>query len=180
MSKSGQSTSLPTSAEAAQGSLIVRIDDRSISLTTGGGEDWMLPVGVVTLLDGPLELADRPNPEQLANALGAASDHLEDVLVESPMVGAATQLTITGPHADMIARVELGLDHVPPGYMPERAAADEVFRTLVAEPRGERIHNPGLAADHVDSVVATCCIVLALMRRLNLQRVHIRAAEGGG
>lgn len=178
MSEPGPSTSAQAPAEAAPGSLIAHIDDQSIGLTMVGGGNWTLPIGVLPLLDGPLERADRPRPEQLTNALGAVADHLDDVLIESPIVGATTQLTVTGPHACMIARVELGLDDVPADYVLERTDADDVFRTLVAEPRAERVHNPGLDADHVDSIVATCCIVLALMRRLDLQCVGIRATDG--
>ena len=51
--------------------------------------------------------------------------------------------------------------------------ADEVFRTLVAEPRSERLHNPGLDTAHVDTIIGTLCIVLAIMRRLDLDQMAV-------
>jgi exopolyphosphatase/pppGpp-phosphohydrolase len=33
--------------------------------------------------------------------------------------------------------------------------------------------NPGLPADAVDAIVAACCIVVAVMRRLHLDKVAI-------
>jgi len=175
MAEPGHSSSASTAAAAAPGSLIAHIGDHSIHLAMVGGGEWTLPIGVVSLVDGPLERADRPRPEQLTNALGAVTDHLDDVLIESPIVGAASSVAFTGPHASMVARVELGIDDLPAGYTLERADADEVFRTVVAEPRAERVHNPGLDPDHVDTVVAACCAILAVLRRLDLQRADIQA-----
>ena len=40
-------------------------------------------------------------------------------------------------------------------------------------PRRDRAYNPGLPLEHVDTVVAACCIVLAVMRRLHLDQVTI-------
>jgi len=177
MAEPGPTTNAPVSAEAAPGSLIAHIGEQSIHLTMVGGGEWTLPIGVVSLVDGPLERADRPRPEHLTNALGAVTDHLDDVLIESPIVGAATQLALAGPHAAMIARVELGVSEVPTDYVLERVDADDVFRTLVAEPRDERLHNPGLDADHVDTIIAACCAVLALLRRLDLQRADVHHKE---
>ena len=57
----------------------------------------------------------------------------------------------------------------------QRADADEVFRTLVAEPRHARLANPGLEAEHVDTLIGVLCIVLAIMRRLDLGEIAINA-----
>jgi exopolyphosphatase/pppGpp-phosphohydrolase len=55
----------------------------------------------------------------------------------------------------------------------ERHAAEDVFRLLATETRAQRLANPGLDPDRVDTVVATCCVVLAVMRRLHLDRVIV-------
>ncbi|MEL6891323.1 MAG: hypothetical protein AAFP84_06995 [Actinomycetota bacterium] len=151
------------------GTLVFAIGDHRIDLEMIGGGEWTLPIGVLDLVEGPLEGADRPRPEHLTNALGVVTDHLDDVLIEAPIVASAPAVAFTGPHAVMVARVELGDDDVPADYVLARADADEVFRTIVAEPRAERAHNPGLDADHVDTIVAACCVVLAVLRRLDLQ-----------
>lgn len=155
------------------GTLLITIADRTIDLELVGGDTWSLPVGPLTLIDEELERCDRPAPEQLTNALGIVSDHLDDVVRASPMVSAATHVVLVGEHAASLASVELGTDVVPVGYTLARADADEVFRTLVGEPIAQRLHNPGLDPTRVESIVATCCVVLAVMRRLELTEVEI-------
>ena len=44
---------------------------------------------------------------------------------------------------------------------------------MATEAANDRAYNPGLPPEHVDTVVAACCIVLAVMRRLHLDRVTI-------
>ncbi len=162
---------------AEPGGLTVAIGDTQLDLAMTGGGSWRLPVGPATIIEGELEGSDVPAPAQLTNALGTVHDHLDDVIIEAPIVAAAPSVLFVGPHAEMLARVELGLDDVPAGYRLERADADEVFRTLVAEPRAERVHNPGLEPAHVDTIVATCCVVLAIVRRLDLQSAMIEPVE---
>jgi exopolyphosphatase/pppGpp-phosphohydrolase len=159
------------------GSLHIVIADRSIEVELIGGATWLLPVGPLTLVENELERAVQPAPAQLTNALGIVSDHLDDVVRESPMVLGAVTVTISGPHALVLACVELGADSVPEGYTLARTDADEVFRTLVAEPVSERLHNPGLQPDHVESIIGTCCVVLAVMRRLELSLVAVEPQE---
>ncbi len=157
------------------GTLRVAIDDRAIEIELIGGGRWTLPVGPLTLVERELEHASRPAPEQLTNALGIVSDHLDDVIRESAMVLDADPVIATGSHAISLANVELGTDVVPDGYALERSDADEVFRTLVAEPIPERLHNPGLRPEHVESIIGTCCVVLAAMRRLELTHISIES-----
>lgn len=157
------------------GGLIIDVDDRTIRIEMVGGADWTIPVGPVALVDNELERSDRPAPEQLTNALGIVTDHLDDVIREAPIVLSAPAVAFAGPHSLALARVELGDHDVPVDYELERPDVDEVFRTLVAESRADRIHNPGLDSAHVDTIVATCCVVLAVMRRLELANVAIVA-----
>ncbi|MFK8023300.1 MAG: hypothetical protein AB8G26_04980 [Ilumatobacter sp.] len=159
------------------GTLLVAVADRQIDLDIVGGGHWTIPVGPVSLDERELDGADRPAPEQLTNALGIVIDHLDDVVRESPMVLAAPDVVIVGRHASVVARVELGVDDVPAGYRLHRPAADEVFRTLVAEPVAERIHNPGLPDDAARTVIGALCCVLAVMRRLELAAVGIADSE---
>jgi exopolyphosphatase/pppGpp-phosphohydrolase len=155
------------------GSLLVAIGDRELSIDVVGGGTWTLPIGPVSLVERELERADRPAPEQLMNALGIVIDHLDDVVRESPMVLTAPVVTFTGRHAVGFGRVETGLDELPPEYVVQRSDADEVFRTLVGEPIAERLHNPGLDPDDVETIIGASCVVLAVMRRLELTQAAI-------
>lgn len=160
------------------GGLTVSIEPRSTTISMNGGGEWSLDVGPSTLVERELRDADPPTPEQLTNALAAVHDRFEDVLIDSPIVGAAPSVVVVGPHAVSLARVELGHGDVPADYVLRRSDADEVFRTLVAETVADRRHNPGLVADDVETIVGTCCVVLAIIRRLDLHEVGV-AADGG-
>ena len=59
----------------------------------------------------------------------------------------------------------------------ERDAAEDVFRLLATETRAQRLANPGLDPARVDTVVATCCVVLTVMRRLRLDRVTVAGSS---
>lgn len=159
------------------GGLRVRVDDEQVTITMTGGGDWMLPFGPRTLLDRELERADPPQPYHLTNALGVVHDYFEDVIGAAPSVLATPSVVATGRHVEALAVVEIGGGPVPEGYELSRADAEEVFRTLVVEPVAERRFNPGLAEEHVETIVATLCIVLPIMRRLNLAAIGVTPSD---
>jgi exopolyphosphatase/pppGpp-phosphohydrolase len=161
------------------GSLLVRIDDHRVVIDVVGGATHVLPVGPCSLVDGPLEGADPPPPANLTNALGLVHDHLDDLLIESPSIAAAPTIVLTGRHAEALTCVELGTPTCPDRYELLRAAADEVFRTLVGETADDRRYNPGLPADQVDSIIGTCCVVLGIMRRLDCGSVVVECPATG-
>jgi exopolyphosphatase/pppGpp-phosphohydrolase len=162
------------------GSLTVAMADRTTTISMVAGGEWTLPVGPASLVERELESADRPAPAQLTNALGIVSDHLDDVVRESAMVLAAPTIVFTGRHAVALARVELGAEELPADYTLARPDADEVFRTLVGEPIADRLHNPGLDPADVETVIGACCVVLAVMRRLERSEVMIVDDIGAG
>ena len=157
----------------APGTLRVRIEDRALVVDVEGGASHTVPVGPTTLVEGPLLGTDPPHPADLTNALGLVQDHLDDLLIEAPSIAAAPAVVVVGAHAEAMARVEIGADEVPIGYELLRADADEVFRTLAVEAATDRRHNPGLPDAHVESIIATCCVILGIMRRLDLAAVGI-------
>lgn len=156
------------------GAVFLAIGDDHVDISMTGGGEWTIPLGPQSLFDGVLEQRDKPSPSHLTNALGFIHDYFDDIVVVAPSVLATPLVTATGRHAAALARVELGDEHVPTDYCLLRADADEVFRTLVAEPRAERLHNPGLGSSDVDTIIGTLCIVLAIMRRLDLSRLAIQ------
>lgn len=161
-------------AGSPTGTLTVRLDDHSTDVTVGGAT-FTLPIGPLTLLEGPLERADPPSPVHLTNALGLVADHLDDIIIAAPSVAAAPFAIAVGPHAEAMARVEIGDSRIPSGYRLRRSDADEVFRTLAMEPIVDRRHNPGLDDSHVESIIATCCMILGVMRRLDLDSIGVTA-----
>lgn len=156
------------------GGLTVRIDDRRIEVAMTGGGEFTIPVGPTLLVETALERADPPAPHMLTNALGLVQDHLDDLIIEAPSIAATPSVVATGTHALAMARVEIGAEVVPDGYALHRSDADEVFRTLAVEPVADRRHNPGLDDAHVESIIGTCCVILGIMRRLDLSSIAVR------
>jgi exopolyphosphatase / guanosine-5'-triphosphate,3'-diphosphate pyrophosphatase len=134
-----------------------------------------VPVGIGTLCG--LITADPPAPEELTNAIGWLQDHLEDVTREVPAAEFAERVELSGPSLTTLADVEVG----GPATMPfelSRDAAEDVFRTLVTERAAARLHNPGLPAGEVHTVLGAICSVVALMRFLHLDTIWL--VPGGG
>lgn len=156
------------------GGLTIDVGDDQSGVSMNGGGAWTLPVGPRSLVEGPLGRAERPSPAQLTNALGLVEDHFDDVILAAPIVASAPSVVFRGRHARGLAAVELGTDDVPGDYVLDRSDADDVFRTLVAETVDERRHNPGIDPAQVETIVGTCCVVLAVMRRLDLPHAMIR------
>lgn len=156
----------------------VTIGDTSISVTLGDGIRVEIPWGVVNLTARWLRDDDPPRPEALTNSLGTVADHLDDIAREHPTFLETSSLLVSGPTAATLACVERGTPGVATSTTLTRVAGEEVFRMLATEAEGDRAHNPGLPSDHVDLIVATCCIVLAFMRRLHLDCVELMPATG--
>jgi exopolyphosphatase/guanosine-5'-triphosphate,3'-diphosphate pyrophosphatase len=156
----------------------VTVNDDSTVVALHDGRVSTIPVGVRTLAERELADRDPPEPAQLSNALGLVEDHVEDVVLEHADLGAlvtAGRVVVDGPVVRSVARVELGADDVPVGFLLTRPAAEDVFRTVATERRADRAHNPGLPAEHLDTIIAGCCLVLGLMRRLQLDTVEVAA-----
>ncbi len=154
------------------GGLTIDIADDSVAITMTGGSTWSIPLGPITLAVGELS-NDPPKPADLTNALGFVHDYFDDIVGASPSVLATPSVVAVGRHALALASVEVGSTNLPDDYQLQRVDADEVFRTLVVEPRSERLHNPGLDTAHVDTIIGTLCIVLAIMRRLDLDQMAV-------
>lgn len=126
-------------------------------------------IGCVRLTEAHLH-HDPPLPEELANAIGLAADHLEDVRRELPLVDEARTLVGVAGTITTVAAVELGLavyDRARVHHLElDRAAVEDVFRTLATEPLADRVHNPGLQPERADVIVGGLCILVAIMRGL--------------
>lgn len=127
---------------------------------------------------GELGGHDPPSPQALANAIGAVTDDLDNLVRTDPTIVDRRILELTGDEAWHLGVVERG--HRPADADQLTISRDDVedlFRTVATERRAERLHNPALEAPRVDTVVATCCAVLAAMRRLQFETVTIRPPD---
>jgi len=147
-------------APTADDSPRVAIDNQSTTLRFGDGTQAVIPHGPVNLSEQWL-LGDRPRPESL----------------EHPELAGVTTLVVHGPAATALAQLEVGSVDTRDIVELDRDTAEEVFRLVATETPTERAHNPGLPSHHVGTIVATCCIVLAFMRRLDLERITIDTAS---
>ena len=58
-----------------------------------------------------------------------------------------------------------------------KAAAEDVYRTLVTEPRADRIHNPGLEEARADVIVGGMCILVQIMRTFGFDDCLVSEAD---
>ncbi|MFV0308513.1 MAG: DUF501 domain-containing protein [Desertimonas sp.] len=142
------------------------------------GFDIALPVGPDALLADQLTDLDPPPAAQLTNAIGAVADHLDDVVRAHPAVEDAPVVTVAGADPWHLAVVERGSEPPEATVTLARDEAEEVFRALATERRGDRLHNPGLDPAQVDRIVATACIVVGVTRKLQLDQVTLTAGVG--
>lgn len=124
---------------------------------------------------------DPPAPEDLTAAISYTEAWLDDVIMAIPDLGdAATVVGLAGT-VSTVAAVELGLAHYDRDRIHHfeltKDAAEDVFRTLATEPRADRIHNPGLEEARADVIVGGCCALVAIYRRLGLERVLVSESD---
>lgn len=151
----------------------------AITVYHGNGSS-ALPTTMSELLT-ELGAADPPTPQSLTNAIGAVTDDIENLLHVQHDVGERDTLELTGDEAWQLAVVERG---APPGDSVARLTVrrqdlEDLFRTLATESRDDRLHNPGLEPQRVASILATCCAVLAVMRRLQFAAASAVRQAGG-
>jgi hypothetical protein len=158
--------------EPATGPIVLELDRRRAAIIVDDRLVDHLPVdGLIALglLDG-----DPPAAADLSNALGLLDDTLSQILGQHPALREMSDLVLVGPLAEVLARVERGVDQLEGDTPIDREAFEEVFRTLLTESHHDRAANPGLPAAHVDDIVITLCSVAALMRRFHLGLVTVR------
>lgn len=146
-------------------------------VTVGDGTTHTIPWGPETLTARWLAETDPPRPQDLTNALGNVADHLDDLLRERPELLDLRDLSWSGPTITSLARLEIGADDVDDVIELDRASAEEIFRMVATDGSDDRAFHPGLPSADVNTIVATCCIVLTFMRRLHLDRVTLHTAN---
>lgn len=168
----------------AGSSATIDLGGGSIDVAVGGPDGvpatCSLPVGAVGLTERFLQ-ADPPPPEDLVAALSIVEAYLDDLIRSLPEVRTVDRVVGLGGTFTTMAAVELGLDPYDPavvdGFVLTRAAAEDVFRTLVTEPLVDRVHNPGLPADRAVHILGGACAVVATYRFLGLDAVVVTGCD---
>ena len=147
------------STELALGTL----SDAGPELTTSVS----LQMGSVRFTDRFMH-GDPPLPEELSNCLSVAEATLDEALSTHPGFEDAATLVFVSGTAETVGAVELGGwdERTLHGLRLSKAQVEDVFRTLATESADDRRHNPGLPAERVDVIVAGCCILVTIMRRM--------------
>jgi len=58
-----------------------------------------------------------------------------------------------------------------------RGAVEDVFRTLATETRAERLGNPGLEVARADVIVGGLCVLVQIMRQLDLEECLVSESD---
>ena len=172
----GAITGLP---EAIGPTLVIDIGGASTEYTVGvleADQSVSIPFGAVTGTASHL-VTDPPRPEDLTNLIGAVADDLEEIGRTHPAMTTPARVIGTAGTIVTVAAVEIGTnnfdDPMLHGFVLDRDAAEDVFRTLATEPLADRLLNPGITPDRADIIVAGCCILVATMRRLKLDSIIV-------
>ena len=157
--------------------LVVDIGGGSTELAVGVREAELalsIPYGAVTSTESHFS-ADPPPPEDLTNLIGEVGDEIDDLVRVHPALGAVGRVVGVAGTIVTVAKVEVGTNDPSAlhGMVLTRDAAEDVFRTLATEKPADRVLNPGLPPDRGDIIVAGCCILVALMRRLGLDGITV-------
>lgn len=185
---------------ASGGSASGGLDDRSMILVidVGGGSTefslgslrdgfergYSADVGASLLTDAYL-FADPPAADELSAALSIVELHVDDVRREVPgladALGPSGTVIGVGGTISTMASVEIGLPVYDRGrlhgFVLDRPAAEDVFRTLATEAAEDRAFNPGLEADRVDLIVGGACVVVETMRQLDIEELLVSQSD---
>ena len=159
--------------------LVVDIGGASTELMVGSETlDFAvsLPFGAVNITESELH-RDPPRPEELTNAISLVSDAVDDVAHNYPQVSQVGRIVGVAGTIVTVAAVEVGQKVFDANSLHElrltRDAVEDVFRTLATEPLKDRVFNPGLPSDRADIIVGGCCVLVAVMRRLQISELVV-------
>jgi exopolyphosphatase/guanosine-5'-triphosphate,3'-diphosphate pyrophosphatase len=159
--------------------LVVDIGGASTELMVGTETlDFVvsIPFGAVNITEAELH-RDPPRPEELTNAISLVSDAVDDVAHNYPLIGHVERVVGVAGTIVTVAAVEVGQKTFDPSALHKlklsREAVEDVFRTLATEPLSDRVFNPGLPRDRADIIVGGCCVLVAVMRRLQISELTV-------
>jgi len=135
-----------------------------------------IPFGAVNITETELH-RDPPRPEELTNAISLVSDAVDDIAHNFPLIADVDRVVGVAGTIVTVAAVEVGQKTFEPSALHKlklsREAVEDVFRTLATEPLSDRVFNPGLPRDRADIIVGGCCVLVAVMRRLQISEIVV-------
>ena len=137
-------------------------------------------IGCVRLTEKYIE-HDPPRPEELLACLSIVETYVDDIARDYPALADAPCFVGLAGTVSTAAAVEQGLaeydrDRVH-HFVLTRAAVEDVFRTLATENRAQRLGNPGLEAGRADVIVGGLCVLVQIMRQLDLDRCLVSESD---
>ena len=163
--------------------LVVYIGGGSTEFAYGSAEcEYAIStdMGCVRLTEQFIE-SDPARPEELVSALSVVELHLDDVLAAIPDAANASALVGLAGTVSAAAMIEQGLvaydrDRVH-HFELTKTAAEDVFRTLATEDRGQRLANPGMEPGRVDVIVGGLCVLVRIMRQFGFDTCLVSEAD---
>jgi len=135
-----------------------------------------IPFGAVNITETELH-RDPPRPEELTNAISLVSDAVDDIAHNYPLLADVDRVVGVAGTIVTVAAVEVGQKTFEPSALHKlklsREAVEDVFRTLATALISDRVFNPGLPRDRADIIVGGCCVLVAVMRRLQISEIVV-------
>ena len=166
--------------------VVADIGGGSTELAVGSGaaddepEVVSLDVGCVRVTERFLP-DDPPSAEQLSQAVSVVRIELQEAARQIPAIRVARQLVGVAGTFTTMAAVEMGLVEYDRDKVHHfdltRAAAEDVFRTLATERLSDRVHNPGLAPERADVIVAGALVAVSIMREFEFSSCLVSEAD---
>jgi exopolyphosphatase/guanosine-5'-triphosphate,3'-diphosphate pyrophosphatase len=139
-----------------------------------------LDIGCVRMTEKYVE-HDPPLPEELLACLSVTEAYLDDVAREIPQASTARTFVGLAGTVSTAAAVEIGMDTYDRDQIHHfgltRAAAEDVYRTLVTENRQQRIHNPGMEEARADVIVGGICVLIRVMRYFDIDELVVSESD---
>ncbi|MPY95865.1 MAG: exopolyphosphatase [Acidimicrobiia bacterium] len=116
---------------------------------------------------------DPPAPDELVACLSVVEAHLDDVRRELPASLDARTFVGIGGTFTTFGAMEAADGEAVDGLRLSRAAAEDIYRTLVLDPFDVRVENPGLPRERAHVILGGACAVVAIMRGFGLDELVI-------
>ena len=166
--------------------VLADIGGGSTELAVGSGEPGENPsavsldIGCVRVSERFLE-SDPPTAEELSQAVSVVRIYVREARNQFPEMREAARLVGVAGTFTTMAAVEMGLVDYDRSQVHHfeltRAAAEDVFRTLATERLADRVHNPGLAPERADVIVAGALVAVCVMRELEFDSCLVSESD---
>lgn len=166
--------------------VLADIGGGSTELAVGSGESGETPqavsldIGCVRVAERFLE-TDPPTALELSQAVSVVRIYVREARNQFPEMREAARLVGVAGTFTTMAAVEMGLVEYDRNKVHHfdltRAAAEDVFRTFATEPLADRVHNPGLAPERADVIVAGALVAVCVMRELEFESCLVSESD---